>query len=75
MYGRPLYGLLKSYSDEPRKFIYALIGPRQVGKTTLLSQLLEESTVPYHSVSADDVGANSSAWLPFSGIFRRSGCI
>lgn len=52
MYRRPLYGLLKSRLEEPRKFIQVLVGSRQVGKTTLLSQLLAEIQMPHHSVSA-----------------------
>jgi predicted AAA+ superfamily ATPase len=30
---------------EPRKFIQVISGPRQVGKTTLITQLLEKLTI------------------------------
>lgn len=49
--------------SEPRRFIQVLIGPRQVGKTTLVTQLLETSKVPSQFVSADAVAASNVAWL------------
>jgi predicted AAA+ superfamily ATPase len=48
---------------EPRRFIQVLLGPRQVGKTTLISQLLERSKIPSHFASADAVAASNSIWL------------
>jgi hypothetical protein len=48
---------------EPRKFIQVLSGPRQVGKTTLIHQVLEEIVIPSHYVSADAVSAASSVWI------------
>ena len=40
-----------------------LSGPRQVGKTTLIQQVLKEIDVPGHYVSADEVSAASPVWL------------
>jgi len=40
-----------------------LIGPRQVGKTTLISQLLQKSRIPDHFASADAVAAPGVIWL------------
>lgn len=74
MYRRPLYGLLKSRLEEPRRFIQVLVGPRQVGKTTLLGQLLEEAQMPYHSVSADDIGATGRVWLEQQWEIARLKC-
>ena len=34
--------LLKKRIKEPRKFIQVVMGPRQVGKTTLVSQLFNQ---------------------------------
>lgn len=48
---------------EPRRFIQVLLGPRQVGKTTLVTQLLEKCKIPSHFASADAVAASSGAWL------------
>ena len=40
-----------------------VLGPRQVGKTTLVGQVLRAIDLPHLSVSADGVGAGSPAWL------------
>ena len=49
--------------DEPRRFIQVLFGPRQVGKTTLMYQLLEKCKLPSHFASADAVAASNVVWL------------
>lgn len=49
--------------DEPRGKLQVIVGPRQVGKTTLMGQVLEECTLPYDSYSADDVTGVSADWL------------
>lgn len=49
--------------NEPRRFIQVIYGPRQVGKTTLITQLLEELTIPVRFVSTDNVPVNRSAWI------------
>lgn len=49
--------------NEPRKFIQIIVGPRQVGKTTLVTQLLERVNVPYAFESADGVSNTNSTWL------------
>ena len=43
--------------------IQVVVGPRQVGKTTLIEQVLEACTVPYESYSTDDVTNVSADWL------------
>ncbi|MDR0799552.1 MAG: ATP-binding protein [Dysgonamonadaceae bacterium] len=48
--------------NEPRKFIQVIFGPRQVGKTTLITQLLTKISIPYQSESADNIVADGS-WL------------
>lgn len=48
---------------EPRQFITVIVGPRQVGKTTLVTQMAGKKQLPYHFVSADAVAASDSAWL------------
>lgn len=49
--------------DEPRGKLQVIVGPRQVGKTTLMGQVLEECMLPYDSYSADDVTGVSADWL------------
>jgi len=49
--------------DEPRKFIQVLSGPPQVGKTTMILQLVEAIKIPFQFVSADAVAAPDTVWL------------
>jgi predicted AAA+ superfamily ATPase len=48
---------------EPRRFIQVLMGPRQVGKTTMASQMLRKVNIPYLFESADSVAAVSAGWI------------
>ena len=48
---------------EPRKFIQVLMGPRQVGKTTMAVQMLKKVNIPYIYESADAVSAVNAAWI------------
>jgi predicted AAA+ superfamily ATPase len=63
MYKRTYYKQIKSRIEEPRKFIQVIFGPRQVGKTTMVDQLLSQLSIPYMSESADAIIATNSAWL------------
>jgi predicted AAA+ superfamily ATPase len=47
---------------EPRRFIQVVMGPRQVGKTTLVHQLLQKIPFPSVYISADDSSVNP-VWL------------
>lgn len=49
--------------QEPRRFIQVLVGPRQVGKTTLIIQLLQKNKWANHFISADAVAASNTTWL------------
>jgi hypothetical protein len=49
--------------QEPRKFIQVILGPRQVGKTTLVNQLVEKYPFGSIVVSADAIGAYNTYWL------------
>ncbi len=57
-----LQGLVRRL-EEPRKFIQVLMGPRQVGKTTLITQLIKKMNVPHLVASADAVAAVNNTWL------------
>lgn len=50
-------------TNEPRRFIQVVMGPRQVGKTTLILQLVDKIDLPCHLVSADAVVATNTTWL------------
>lgn len=49
--------------DGSRKFIQVVFGPRQVGKTTLVRQFLDQSRLPSHFASADAVPAANNSWI------------
>jgi predicted AAA+ superfamily ATPase len=63
MYKRPGYQSLKARILPPRKFINVLLGPRQVGKTTLINQLVNDLKIPNLFVSADAMAAVGQLWL------------
>lgn len=48
---------------EPRQFIQALIGPRQVGKTTLALQAASQFRGSVHQASADSAALQDRAWI------------
>ena len=58
-----LYKEIQARIEEPRKFIQVILEPRQVGKTTMVNQLLQKLSLPYVYESADAVSATNSAWL------------
>lgn len=55
MYERPYLKLVTSRIEEPRKFIQVILGPRQVGKTTMITQLLSQLSIPNLYESADAI--------------------
>ena len=63
MFQRPHYQGIVSRIKERRTFIQVIMGPRQVGKTTLVQQILEDIEFPYHYVSADAVGSINTTWI------------
>ena len=63
MFERPYLKLVKARIEEPRKFIQVILGPRQVGKTTMVTQLLSQLSIPKLYESADAISATNSAWL------------
>ena len=63
MFERPYIQQLIARIKEPGGFIQVLAGPRQVGKTTLVLQVLDRLKVPHHYSSADAVAAPGDIWL------------
>jgi predicted AAA+ superfamily ATPase len=53
----------KRIEKEPRKHLQVIFGPRQVGKTTLVRQLMESTVLPSHYASADGVAGGHDAWI------------
>ena len=60
---RTYFQLVKNRIEEQRKFIQVLYGPRQVGKTTLIKQVLSAINVPYLFATADDIVGADNVWL------------
>lgn len=63
MFERTYLKLVKARIEEQRKFIQVILGPRQVGKTTMITQLLSQASIPNLYESADAITATNSAWL------------
>lgn len=63
MYKKFEYQIIKRRVEEPRKFIQVVMGPRQVGKSTVVKQVIMDLDFPYQFFSADDVPATNSAWV------------
>lgn len=62
-YIRKQFSTLKERILEPRKFMQVLAGPRQVGKSTLVGQVLEHVGIPHTVEVADAVDPKDSDWI------------
>lgn len=62
-YIRKQYYTLKERILEPRKFMQVLAGPRQVGKSTLVNQVLAQINMPYMMEIADAIDPKDSDWI------------
>jgi predicted AAA+ superfamily ATPase len=63
MYKRRQFSELKSRLEEMRDKIQVVYGPRQVGKSTLVKQVLKEITIDFTFISADNVGKENVSWI------------
>ncbi len=63
MYKRVEYHIIKKRLEEPRRFVQVVMGARQIGKSTVVKQVLNDLTIPYMLFSADNVPATNSAWI------------
>ncbi len=62
-YQRPEAGALLRRLDEPRRFLQVVCGGRQVGKTTLVQQVVGRAGVPCRFVSADEPTLRGPEWI------------
>ncbi|OGT64725.1 MAG: AAA family ATPase [Gammaproteobacteria bacterium RIFCSPHIGHO2_12_FULL_45_9] len=60
---RAIAHVLHARLQENRKFIQVVAGPRQVGKTTLVLQVMQTLDCPTHYVTADEPQLRSVAWI------------
>ena len=63
MFKRSQFKELASRLHEPRYMIQTISGPRQVGKSTMVKQVLQETEIPYLSVSADNIPKTDTFWI------------
>lgn len=63
MFKRVQFKVLKSRLLESRSKIQVISGPRQVGKSTMVKQVLQEIDIPYMLVSADNIDHTNTAWI------------
>ena len=63
MYKRAEYQKIKSRLEEGRTFIQVVMGARQIGKSTVVKQVLKDLSLPYQFYSADNVPATNTAWI------------
>ena len=63
MYKRIEYQTIKERIKESRKFIQVVMGARQIGKSTVVKQVLNDLDEPYRMFSADNVPTTHSAWI------------
>ncbi len=63
MYKRAEYQVIKNRLEEPRRFMQVVMGPRQIGKSTVVKQVLQDLNLPYMFFSADNVPASDNSWI------------
>ena len=62
-YERPLLATIRTVLSRPTPVIHVLIGPRQVGKTTIARQIQESIGLPFVYATADSPVPLDSAWI------------
>lgn len=60
---RPYAAELRRRLAEPRRLIQVVAGARQVGKTTLVQQVVETAKVPVRFASADEPTLRGAGWI------------
>lgn len=75
MYQRAINAVLRRrLTEEPRRFVQIVLGPRQVGKTTSVSEALKGVGMPVVKGSADTPGLQSPEWLLGKWLEARALC-
>src|SRR2546425_932994 len=68
-YTRPQAAELLRRLGERRRFMQVVTGARQVGKTTLVTQVVEKARLPYVFASADEPTLRGSDWIDEQYLF------
>ena len=62
-YKREIFETVAKRLKEKRHFLQVIIGPRQVGKTTAIQQILADGNVPSHYAAADLPAPPATEWI------------
>ena len=65
MFKRQQASVLRSRIEEPRRFIQVIAGARQVGKSTMVKQVVEELTIPHLLTTAEEAPDKNPAWIRY----------
>lgn len=63
MYKRAEYNIIKQRLEEPRRFIQVIMGPRQVGKSTVVKQVLKDIRTAHLLFLADNIPTSQTSWI------------
>lgn len=63
MYKRNVYDTIIKRLNEQRMFIQVVMGPRQIGKSTVVRQVLDDLGKPYLFFTADTIPSTSPTWI------------
>jgi len=63
VFKRDITSIIAKRLREKRHFIQVITGPRQVGKTTAIHQVLRDIDIPYHYTSADLPAPPPTEWI------------
>ena len=63
MFKKKEFQILMDRLSEPRNRIQVISGPRQVGKSTMVKQVLKEIDLPYLFISGDNTNPDDSQWI------------
>jgi predicted AAA+ superfamily ATPase len=55
--------IVKKRLREKRRFIQVILGPRQVGKTTAIQQIIKAGSLPFHYAAADLPAPPDTQWI------------
>ena len=63
MYKRKIYDTIIKRLGEQRMFIQVIMGTRQIGKSTVIKQVLNDLNKPFLFYSTDTIPSTSSTWI------------
>ncbi len=65
MFKRQQASILSSRINEPRRFIQVIAGARQVGKSTMVKQVVEELKMPHLLSTAEEAPDKNPSWIHY----------